>query len=181
MLSEARKRAAKKYQETHKEEVQAQRREYREKNKEEIAAKKKAYREANKEKIAAKKAEWHKKNSKTPEYKEYQQAYKRTDKAKTYKQAWRQANKDKEKSYRLKAYYNIDIVKYNNMMAIQSGCCAICKIHQLETSQPLHVDHDHETGKVRGLLCHICNKTLGGFQDDIEILKSAISYLENAK
>ena len=64
----------------------------------------------------------------------------------------------------------------------QNYACAICK--KPETSlwhgepRELAIDHDHRTGKVRGLLCHRCNKALGEFRDDISLLQSAINYLK---
>jgi len=65
----------------------------------------------------------------------------------------------------------------------QSGRCAICDtkgdIHELgfKTKQPFHIDHDHYSGKVRGLLCAECNKGLGMFKDNRLFLSKAIEYL----
>lgn len=64
-------------------------------------------------------------------------------------------------------------------MSVQDGLCAICKAP--ETPEPkgnLHVDHDHTSGRVRGLLCFPCNAGLGSFKDDIERLEAAIEYLK---
>ena len=71
--------------------------------------------------------------------------------------------------------------KFNNMYKEQQGCCYICGRHQDEFKFKLAVDHCHETGKIRGLLCHYCNKALGMFDDNVEILQSAILYLEKHK
>ncbi len=57
------------------------------------------------------------------------------------------------------------------------GTCEICGKTETELEEKLHVDHDHKTGKVRGLLCANCNKGLGMFCDDIQKLKSAMNYL----
>lgn len=66
----------------------------------------------------------------------------------------------------------------------QNELCAICGekgfMMNDRVKSPLNVDHCHETGKIRGLLCHNCNRGLGLFQDSIERLKSAIAYLEGA-
>jgi hypothetical protein len=59
------------------------------------------------------------------------------------------------------------------------GNCAICS-EPLEREQ-LHVDHDHATGKFRGILCAKCNSGLGMFRDDVDFLRAAIRYLEQSK
>lgn len=65
------------------------------------------------------------------------------------------------------------------MVAAQNGVCAICGNGETSKRQrSLSVDHDHETGAVRGLLCNRCNPMLGYARDDIAILQAAISYLQ---
>lgn len=59
----------------------------------------------------------------------------------------------------------------------QKGKCAIC-LEEPKTVRGLHVDHCHQTGKVRGLLCHCCNTALGSFKDNAELLTKAINYLK---
>ena len=68
--------------------------------------------------------------------------------------------------------HGVDPVAYNTLFTTQNGQCAICK-----RSAPLNIDHDHATGKVRGLLCHGCNVSLGHFRDEPALLESAIAYL----
>ena len=77
----------------------------------------------------------------------------------------------------LKHRYGITSEDYNEMFAEQEGKCAICGRHQSEFDEALHVDHDHETDDVRGLLCKGCNYGLGNFQDDVMLLIKAIGYL----
>ena len=60
------------------------------------------------------------------------------------------------------------------MYAAQDGRCALC---WLEPTTRLHVDHDHKTGRVRGLLCYRCNKGLGVFRDNVEALSRAGTYV----
>jgi len=67
---------------------------------------------------------------------------------------------------------------YNQMFIDQEGCCKICGDHQADLSKALCVDHCHITNEARGLLCNKCNTLLGMSKDNIEILKSAIKYLE---
>lgn len=57
--------------------------------------------------------------------------------------------------------------------------CGICGEHKDNLKSPLHLDHDHRTGLARGFLCHQCNSGLGNFNDDIDLLERAISYLKN--
>jgi len=81
----------------------------------------------------------------------------------------------------LERTYNIDYKKYIDMYDTQEGKCAICggdgftmaEHHKLK----LVVDHCHATGKVRGLLCHNCNRGLGLFKDSKESLSAALNYL----
>jgi hypothetical protein len=65
------------------------------------------------------------------------------------------------------------------MLAAQDERCAICRSPDWpgKDSRP-HVDHDHETGRVRGLLCGLCNNGLGQFKDDPARLRAAADYLE---
>lgn len=77
--------------------------------------------------------------------------------------------------YHLKRRYGIGADDVEAMIAAQGGRCLICG-----REDPDHVDHDHATGKVRGILCFTCNAGLGNFSDDIERLRSAASYLELA-
>lgn len=87
-------------------------------------------------------------------------------------------HQDYSKQDHLKRTYNLDFDKYLNMLESQNGVCAICGQPEKIKNQTLSVDHDHKTGKVRGLLCRECNWSLGGFKDDIEILYKAIEYLK---
>jgi hypothetical protein len=77
--------------------------------------------------------------------------------------------------------HNITPEVYNDMFDKQEGKCPICGRHQTELKKGLCVDHDHLTGKKRGLLCTKCNLRLGTFNDNIEDLKRAIIYLEKYK
>jgi hypothetical protein len=81
----------------------------------------------------------------------------------------------------LKRRYGISIDDYNLMFDTQNGCCAICKKHQSELKKSLFVDHDHNTEKIRGLICFRCNAALGLFNDDINNLLNAIKHLQGGK
>lgn len=86
-------------------------------------------------------------------------------------------NPSKFKEKQLKVNYGIDMTDYNTMFSAQQGRCAICKIHQSELRHSLFVDHNHETNKVRGLLCPKCNSAIGFIKEDLEIIKSMECYL----
>ena len=86
----------------------------------------------------------------------------------------------------LKNKYGITIEQYDKMHKSQNGVCSICGNPEMtkykdRTTQRLSIDHDHKTGLIRGLLCRKCNTSLSAFEDDIDILASAISYLVNNK
>lgn len=77
--------------------------------------------------------------------------------------------------------YGISGDDYEKILALQGGVCAICRKACTRTgSGRLCVDHDHESGQVRGLLCFKCNVGIGHLADDVELLKGAVSYLERA-
>jgi hypothetical protein len=87
--------------------------------------------------------------------------------------------KDRYKNKVLKSRYGITLEQYNAMYKAQGGKCAICeKAHRHENALP--VDHEHATGKVRGLLCHSCNRSLHWF-DDPELAKRAQDYVAKYK
>ncbi len=67
---------------------------------------------------------------------------------------------------------------YERMYEEQNGLCAICNGEEsCYRNQHLAIDHNHETGKIRALLCSTCNRALGLFKDSIEVLESAKNYL----
>jgi len=77
----------------------------------------------------------------------------------------------------LKTRYGITPEQYEAMLARQAGVCAICRNPSRGSTRRLHVDHDHATGKVRGLLCFSCNAGLGHFADNLRWLEATIQYL----
>ncbi len=88
--------------------------------------------------------------------------------------------KEVSKNYWLKKLYGIDLVEYQRLLDVQGGVCAICgqpPVGGKTSSASLHVDHDHETGRVRGLLCTKCNPAIGQFDDDPKLLEAAAEYL----
>jgi hypothetical protein len=80
----------------------------------------------------------------------------------------------------LKRLYGITFDDYIKMFIQQGEVCAICK-NKCKTKKMLSVDHDHKTGKIRGLLCNRCNAALGMLRDDPTIIKRALYYIEHSE
>ena len=99
------------------------------------------------------------------------------EKSKKYQREWKQNNFDKVKASKLKSRYGITLDDYYRMYDEVDGRCEICGEEQVS----LCVDHNHTTGKVRGLLCSSCNLMLGNAKDDCNLLNKGVTYLTNAK
>lgn len=84
-------------------------------------------------------------------------------------------HKRRLRKYRIKVLYGLSEEELHALYAKQEGRCAICK--RPEGEKALCVDHDHNTGEVRGLLCNSCNAMLGYAGDNTEILRRAIYYV----
>lgn len=104
-----------------------------------------------------------------------------------YQKQYRGANLRKAWDSNLRKYYGITADEYERMHDAQSGECAICSGAEL-TADPktgrvrrLAVDHCHDTGAVRGLLCSGCNNGLGAFKDRIDLLEKGLRYLQRHK
>jgi hypothetical protein len=81
------------------------------------------------------------------------------------------------KDYSLKRRYGITIKEYNQMFTEQQGNCKIC--NKPLDEKHTHVDHNHETKKVRGLLCGNCNRMIGFAKENPDTLKQGAKYLKN--
>jgi hypothetical protein len=94
----------------------------------------------------------------------------------------RLTNPEKWKNYALRSVFGIGLQKYQQLFAAQSGRCAICGTTKAagRWNTLLHVDHDHQSGKVRGLLCGHCNLALGNMKDDPARLRAAADYIERS-
>lgn len=140
----------------------------------------KKQRETNPKYVADQKARskaWYEKNKNDPEFRkkrsEASLRYFKTEKGRLSK-----------RNARLRSEYGISLADYDALLEKQGGVCAICKRPQRNIRQinnhliaQLSVDHNHATGKNRGLLCSDCNLALGGFQESPKILQSALEYL----
>lgn len=81
------------------------------------------------------------------------------------------------KDANLRRHFGITLERYEEMHAEQGGLCAICARPERIPGRLLAVDHDHESGAVRGLLCRACNSGLGHFEDSLELVQEASAYL----
>lgn len=87
---------------------------------------------------------------------------------------WAAGNPEKVFANRLRKY-GISVVEYDEMMLRQGGMCAIC-----DKEGGLTVDHCHDTGRVRGLLCHGCNMLIGHAREDSAVLERSAAYVQSA-
>ena len=85
--------------------------------------------------------------------------------------------KEKTNAQRRKSQFGITQEEYDAMREAQGYVCVICK-KECRTGRNLAVDHDHTTGKIRGLLCQACNQGLGHFFDNTGFLERAVLYLQ---
>jgi hypothetical protein len=97
-------------------------------------------------------------------YDQYKAAYRKSD---NHRRAWRK--------WYLRDKYGITPEDYDRLLEDQGGGCAICG--KPPDGMALHVDHCHETGRVRGLLCFSCNAGLGQFKHDPDLLEEALVYV----
>jgi recombination endonuclease VII len=86
------------------------------------------------------------------------------------------AIRERERDQKRVRLFGLRLGQYDEMLAAQGGGCAICH-NSHEDNRSLHVDHDHVTGAVRGLLCFNCNAGLGAFKDRVDLLEEAVRYL----
>jgi hypothetical protein len=92
-----------------------------------------------------------------------------TETSDRYKKRNRERKKERQ--------YGITQQQYNQMLVDQNNKCKICSI-EFKSSKFTHIDHCHDTNRVRGLLCNDCNLSLGQFMDNIEYMCNAIEYLK---
>lgn len=77
------------------------------------------------------------------------------------------------REYHLRQKYGIGVADYDRMVAEQGGLCKVCR-----KRAATQIDHDHESGAIRGILCLYCNAALGALHDDPKLIERAIKYLE---
>jgi len=104
------------------------------------------------------------------------------ERAQAREKAWRRENRAynlaRKRRFKLLKDFGITVEEYERMLAAQGGVCAICLRDPKTMKRRLNVDHCHTTGKVRGLLCTLCNKGIGYLREDPFIFFSALGYLQ---
>lgn len=85
-------------------------------------------------------------------------------------------SKELQRKRKMRSQYGLEPEEFDQMLVDQDGVCAVCGGVQ-SNGRRLAIDHNHETGEVRGLLCDSCNHGLGNFRDDPHLMKTAIKYL----
>ncbi len=145
------------YQVRNKEKKQVYRKEFWAKHKERLSAHRKTYQKANTERLNAYNRKWYAKN---------------IESERASGIAWYHANESEIRCKR----YGLTITAYRDLLDRQSGACAICL--SLPNRNRLHIDHDHATGRVRGLLCTRCNAGIGMFRDNPELMLAAAEYVQ---
>lgn len=101
--------------------------------------------------------------------------YRDSEKSKAYRKQYNRLpeTRRRQKQNHLKKTYNLDYFVYLRMLEEQDNKCKICK-----REEQLYVDHNHETGEIRGLLCLKCNTGLGMFDDNLNRVEEAVTYLK---
>ena len=116
---------------------------------------------------------WHKRN---PEkVREHRRKYLERHPEKVWQFSHAEDRKQSRAKWRLKNRYGLSLEEYAAMLLAQNNHCAICDAN-FSIEVP-YVDHNHSTGKVRGILCATCNMGLGSYKDNVILLEKAISYL----
>ncbi len=149
-------------------------------NKKEIDKKQKEYNVVHKEERKEYEKQWRIKNKK--KVKKHKKEY--NEKHKNQRKEYLNKNKEKIKIVKRKydklvrfKNHNITEEQYIEIFNKQKGRCNICGKHQDELKTALHIDHNHLTGKIRGLLCMKCNRGIGYLNDNIDLLLKAIDHL----
>jgi hypothetical protein len=90
------------------------------------------------------------------------------------------AQLDKKADRNLRRLYGINLAQYDAMLALQDGACAVCGANKGDSrGARFHVDHNHDTGMIRGLLCNLCNRRIIAAHTDGGLLSRASHYVDN--
>lgn len=139
-----------------------------------------AYSAANAERIRERARRWRLKNKKYKAEKDKEWRLNNADRKRENGKRYYEKTKDKFRAIDLKRNYGMTVEQYDSMLKAQNGVCAIC-FGVNKNGKRLAVDHDHNTGKVRELLCASCNLVIGHCRESAENLERAISYLRRHK
>ncbi len=165
-----------KWRQANKERSSQQRKEYYQANKERIRQYQKEHYQANKERINQRGRTWHDANKERVSlyHKEWYQANKESVNQRNKKNRPRYKETYKKRYY--KYAYGLPHGEFEAMLQAQNGKCAICEKILTDDSPP-YLDHCHETGNARGILCQHCNSGIGFLKDSPIIVSKALAYL----
>lgn len=99
------------------------------------------------------------------------------EKVKLQKQQYYKNNIDRQAGYKLLSTYGVTLDQYNEKLKTQNNVCAVC-LKECSSGRKLSVDHNHETGQIRGLLCLNCNRAIGNLKDNLNIINNMANYLK---
>lgn len=148
-------------------------------NPEKAREKSRRWRRNNPEKLKLINAEQHKKHAvkiakhRKERYREDPEKFRKRGR----EQYWK--NPGKQRARIIKRLYNLTEDSYRELLDSTMGICPICKEEFVDDT--VCVDHDHKTGRIRGIICHRCNLLLGRFDDDIRLILNAIGYLRKGE
>ena len=136
------------------------------------------WREDNSEKNRASHANWYKDNTEKARAQHKKWCKENLEKVRTQHAKWCKENPERVREIRIKHKYGITSKEYDRMINLQDNKCSICNKDFIKIP---HIDHNHYTGKVRGLVCNGCNIDIGyyeKFQRDYEHLEAIVKYLD---
>lgn len=116
----------------------------------------------------------------------YKRDYFQRNKDQIYKRTLQRQKEQREHDYKLygidrynlRSRYNLSVDEYREILANQNNKCAICGCDINKKENRPHIDHNHLTNKIRGILCGNCNMGIGLLKDDINVIRNAVKYLE---
>ena len=153
---------------------------YRRKYRKKIQKYKESYRRQHRKELNEKQKQYYRENrEKKLEYSKKYYSEHRSEVLEYFRKRYKNPEvKLRQKARSRQKRYGLSSIEYNKMINKQKNKCAVCptKLSKLPSKQ-VHVDHDHKTGKVRGLLCQKCNLALGLLKENLLIVRSLLKYL----
>jgi hypothetical protein len=155
--------------------------EWKQNNVERAKALAKEYRRRNRAKLTEKAREWRKNNN--GKHNDINRAWNKRnpEKALAMRQRWKANNPERVKAIQIKSWlkpYGITQEQYIAIFEAQGRRCKICRTDSPTSKRKWQIDHCHDTGQIRGILCHNCNVGLGHFRDNPKFMKAAAAHVE---
>lgn len=164
------------YEENNAEKVAERKKRYYEKSREKHRQYQREWKISNPEKLLALRGRYRSKNQQSLLERHRDYNHKNRDSINSKNREYVKNNPEKRTETKLKNRYYLSVSGYKDIYDKQNGLCAICGGVNSK-GKKLCVDHDHETGTIRGLLCSNCNSGIGMLKDSVSLLEKAIKYL----